>query len=96
MGIKSSYNRATYFAKAAESRPGWIKDGEPYPNQFGTWYGNKGTIAGGNDPSQSNVIQYTLISGGNVTDAVDFGDLTAASGQNGGNGGNCGNPKSGR
>ena len=78
MGIRSSYNRATYFAKAAESRPGWVKSGEPYPNQYDVWYGDKAIISGGNDPTQTNVIQYTMISGGVSTNSVDFGDLTAA------------------
>ena len=78
MGIRSSYNRATYFAKAAESRPGWVKSGEPYPNQYDVWYGDKAIISGGNDPTQTNVIQYTMISAGPTTDATDFGDLTVA------------------
>ena len=76
MGIRSSYNRATYFAKAAESRPGWVKSGEPYPNQYDVWYGDKAIISGGNDPTQTNVIQYTMISAGPTTNSVDFGDLS--------------------
>mgnify|MGYP001177750858 CR=1 FL=1 len=80
MGIRSSYNRATYFAKAAESRPGWVKSGEPYPNQYDVWYGDKGIISGGETPTQTNVIQYTMISAGPTTNATDFGDLTVARG----------------
>ena len=81
MGIRSSYNRGTYFAKAAESRPGWVKSGEPYPNQYDVWYGDKAIISGGNDPTQTNVIQYTMISAGPTTNSVDFGDLTIARGE---------------